>query len=153
MVAAVVLLAIGLVIRDARLPSAGNCPSAAFVGAAVDTTVGAPSAGSASDLLACSYPADGTPAALSIDASEDPTGPRGGSPCRSRPAIATLGRGACDVSGTSGTGPVGHSVLVQPASKPGLEIQFTSHTARISLAQLETLAERTLAAHPLPISL
>ena len=148
----ILVLAVGVVLRDTRLPGTRDCPSAAFVGAALAMAVGAPSSTSEPNFLACSYPARGG-RALSIDASSNPPGTPSSAPCRARPAIPALGRGACDMSGTSGTSRQGASVLVQPASEPGLEIQFTSYTARIPLAKLEALAAKTLETHPLPLAL
>jgi len=147
----IAVLVVGVAVRDARMPTTRDCPSADFVRAALAVPVGPPSSTSETNFLACTYPARGA-RVLSIDASSIPKSGSSTTPCRSRPTIPALGRGACDMSGTSGTSPEGGSVLVQPASTPGLQIQFTSYTARITLAKLEALAAKTLKTHPLPIA-
>ena len=152
-VATIVVLVALVVVHDARLPGARDCPSTAFVRGALAVTVSAPTASAESDLLSCTYRVGSDPDALSIDASTaGGTKPGSVDLCESRTLLPGLGPHACDMTGTKGTDPTGSSVLVSPPSHPGTEIQFTSDSARISIIQLETLAQKTLAARPLPIT-
>jgi hypothetical protein len=140
------LLAIGVLLvavghRDAHLPSAENCPTAARVNTALGTRVRSPTAVSEADLLGCFYQQGSDQQAVSVSfASLSAV-----DPCRRRPRIVVSGHEACRVNASRGMNKNGISLLVETKE---LQDQFTSNSPSLSLTRLEGLAVTVLATPP-----
>ena len=140
------ILAVGVLLvavahRDAHLPSAGNCPTASRVDTALGTHVGAPTAVSEADLLGCFYQEGPDQQAVSVSFATASAV----DPCRKRPRIVVSGHEACTVSGARGANKNGVSFLVETRHT---QDQFSSDSHAVSLARLEGLAVKVLAAPP-----
>ncbi len=135
----VLLVAVGH--RDAHLPSAGNCPTAARVNTALGSHVESPTAVSEVDLLGCFYQQGSDQQAVTVSFAAV----SGVDPCRKHPRIVVSGHEACTVSGSRGAHKNAVSLLVETRK---LQDQFSSDSHSISLTRLEGLAGMVLAAPP-----
>ncbi len=147
-VAALVTIGVLLVVvshHDAQLPTAEDCPTPSLVDKALGTHVSAPTDVSESDLLGCFYPQGSDHQAVSVSFAVLTPSDR---PCRTRRAVVVSGHKGCDASGTAGTSRTGSSLVVATGE---LQDQFSSDLRRVSLARLEGLAAKVLAAPPPPV--
>jgi hypothetical protein len=147
-VAAVVTIGILVLVvshKDSQFPKAQSCPSASRINTALGTRVAAPTAASDDALIGCFYRqgADGQAVSVSFSVRalfHDP--------CRTRVHIEVAGSEACRVTGISGTGTSGPSLVVE---KGKLQYQFSSDLGRISVSRLEGLAVTVLSLPPPPV--
>ena len=139
-------LAIGVLLvavshRDARFPTARNCPTASLVNKALGTHVRAPTSVSESDLLGCFYRQGPVQQAVSVSFATVSAV----DPCRKLPRIEVSGHEACTLTGTRAADHDAISLLVETSTR---QDQFSSDLRGFSLTYMRALATKILDTAP-----